>query len=574
VATGRLTASAAAFREVASVAPLRRVLGGWLLFNAAQWAIWVAVLVYAYEATGPESVGFVAVAQLVPAAVAAPRTARLADRMRPGRALSLAYAVIALLMLATGAAMLLALPPLVVYVLAASVVVAYTSVRPIQSSILPLLVGRAEQLTAANALSTIFEGAGVLIGPLLCGALIAIASPGTVYLAAGGATAASALLVLAIRTESPRPAVAVVTAQASAASAPVEVVAVPEPPAELPRPPSGWRTIRADPGRLLTIVLLAVRFGVAAAMDVLLVLAAIELLAMGPSGAGYLSAAIGLGWVVGGATTLVVVGRPRLAPLMVVGSVLWAIPVVAVGLLAQPGPALVLLVVAGIGLAVADVAVRTVLQRLVPIPHLASVFGIAEGASMAGAAIGALVAAVADATVGVVGAIALAGVVLPVVAAAILPTVARSEAAVPIPFREIALLRRLPLFAPVPAPALETAAATLTRSALPAGAVVIREGDVGDRFYVVDSGTVRVEQQGVVIGELGPGDGFGELALIRDIPRTASVVATSDVALLALDRPSFLLAVTSSARAAAEAARVAAGYLDRDRQVPGDIPSA
>ena len=299
-------------------------------------------------------------------------------------------------------------------------------------------------------------------------------------------------------------------------------------------------------------------------MDVLLVLAAIELLGMGESGAGYLSAAIGLGWVIGGASTLVIVGWPRLTPLTLVGSIVWAVPVVAVAAVAMPVPALIFLVGAGVGLAVVDVAIRTVLQRLVRTDRLAVVFGIAEGASMAGAAIGALVAGLLVAAFQVSGAMVVAGVLLPLVAVLVLRTVARSEAAVRIPFREIALLRRLPLFAPVPAPALEAAAAALVPLTVLDGATVIREGDVGDRFYVLDSGSVTVNQGGVVIARLGPGSSFGELALIRDIPRTASVLAATDVGLLALDREGFLLTLTASPRAATEAARIAARHLDHD----------
>jgi len=578
VGSGRWSASVAAFREVLSVGALRRIEAGWLLFNAAEWAIWVAILVYAYTATGPASVGLVAVAQLVPAALAAPQTARLADRRAPDRALTLAYGVIGLLMVATGLAMTRDLPPLAVYVLAAGVVAAYTSVRPILVSILPGLVGRAEQLTAANALSTILEGAGVLLGPLLCGILVGLASPAAVYLVAGIATLLAALLASGIRTPKAPPilaaegpaktaVMAVDESTATAATTGTATAAATLPPAAPPRPTpaeGGLATIAADPGRVLAVVLLATRFGVAAAMDVVLVLAAIELLGMGPAGAGYLSAAIGLGWVLGGATTLVIVGRPRLTPLTLVGSIIWAIPVVAVAAAAEPGPALLLLVAAGVGLAVVDVAVRTVLQRLVPTDRLAVAFGIAESASMAGAAIGALAAGVLVATLGVTGAMVVAGVLLPVVAGMILRTVGRSEAAVPIPFREIALLRRLPLFAPVPAPALEAAAAALVPLAIPAGGVVIREGDVGDRFYVLDTGSVTVEQHGSVIARLGPGSAFGELALIRDIARTASVVATTDVGLLALDREAFLLTLTASPRAASEAARIARLHLDRD----------
>lgn len=559
--SGRWSASAAAFHDVLSLGTLRRVLSAWLLFNAAEWAIWVAILVYAYGASGPASVGLVAVAQLVPAALAAPLTARLSERMVPERALTLAYLVIGLAMAATGAAMAGGLSPLLIYALAAIVVAAYTSVRPIQTSILPALVGRAEQLTAANALSTILEGTGVLVGPLLCGVIVGFASPSAVYVVAGLATLGAALLIGGAR----------VRRDAWVRTATVPTPTPTPPPSPTPASPvaQGLRAVTAERSRMLAIVLLATRFGAAAAMDVLLVLAAIELLDMGGPGAGYLAAAIGLGWVLGGATTLVIVGRPRLTPLTVVGALIWAIPIVGVALVVQPLPALVLLVGAGVGLAVVDVAVRTVLQRLVTTTQLASVFGIAEGASMAGAAVGALMAGVLVAVVGLTAAIMVAGVLLPMVAVAVLRTVSRGEAGVPIPFREIALLRQIPLFAPVPAPALEAAAAALVPVTMSAGTVVIRQGEVGDRFWLVDTGEVDVDQDGSVIARLGPGASFGELALIRDIPRTASVVAVTDVALFALDREAFLLTVTASPRAAYEASAVAARHLEHDRAAQG-----
>ena len=259
--SGRWSASAAAFRDVLALGTLRRVLSAWLLFNAAEWAIWVAILVFAYEASGPASVGLVAVAQLVPAALAAPLTGRLSLRMASERALTLAYLVIGLAMAATGAAMAGGLPPMIVYGLAAVVVAAYTSVRPIQTSILPALVGRAEQLTAANALSTIVEGTGVLVGPLLCGVVIGFASPSAVYVVAGLATLGAALLIgsgLGVGW--------------GAGLLPSSRVPAPTPPpTQASRVAQGLAAVTAEPSRLLAIGLLATRFGAAAAMDVLLV---------------------------------------------------------------------------------------------------------------------------------------------------------------------------------------------------------------------------------------------------------------------------------------------------------------
>lgn len=544
--TRRRTASLAAFRDVLAIPDVRRVEAAWLAFNAAEWAIWVAILVFAYGATGPASVGIVAVAQLVPAALAAPLTARIGDRMPRGRALTLAYAATGTAMLATWWAMWVGLSPPIVYGLAAVVVVAYTSIRPIQSAILPAVVGRAEQLTAANALSTILEGTGVLIGPLLCGVIVAVASPAMVYLGAGLATLIAALLVGPLRSLANRP-VRPATSDR-------------EPQREARSTRTGIQVVAAEPGRALAIILLAVRFGVAAGMDVLLVLASIELLGMGQAGAGFLSAAIGVGWVVGGTLTLAVVGRPRLTPLLLGGACIWAVPVLGVARVTEGAPALILLVGAGIGLAIVDVAVRTVLQRLVTVEDLPGVFGLAEGASMGGAAAGALAAGALVVVLGLGGAIVVTAVLLPLVAVSILPTIGRDEAAHPIPFREIALLRRLPLFALVPPPALESAASGLSRVVLPTGRSIITEGEVGDRFYAIEDGEVQVSQGDDVIGRLGPGASFGELALIRDIPRTASVVAVTNVVLHALDRDAFLVAITASPRAADEAARIAAAY--------------
>ena len=306
-------------------------------------------------------------------------------------------------------------------------------------------------------------------------------------------------------------------------------------------------------------------------MDVLLVLAAIEVLDMGAAGAGYLSAAIGLGWIVGGATTLVIVGRPRLTPLTLVGAFAWACR----RRHRRGGTT----GVAGVLTGTSRVGCRrrrraTVLQRLVPTNRLAVVFGIAEGASMAGAAVGALAAGVLVAASASSARSRLPVVLLPVVAVATLRTIARSEAAVPIPFREIALLRRLPLFAPVPAPALEAAAAALVPAAVAAGTAIIREGDIGDRCYISRAAQARLISPVSSSLTLGPGQAFGERALIRDIPRTASVVAVTDVRVLALERGAFMLAVTASPRAVSEAARIAARQLDADaRSRPDKRPA-
>jgi CRP-like cAMP-binding protein len=93
------------------------------------------------------------------------------------------------------------------------------------------------------------------------------------------------------------------------------------------------------------------------------------------------------------------------------------------------------------------------------------------------------------------------------------------------------------------------------------GTVIVREGDAGDRFYIVAEGEIEVSQDGRVLSELGSGGYFGEIALLRDMPRTATVIARTPVVLYALDRDDFLAAVTGHPQSAEAAESVVASRL-------------
>ncbi len=561
-----MPASIDALRRVLLLPRVVAVTGAYLAFIATEFGTWVAILVYAYVMTGPLSVGPVAVAQLVPAALVAPFAVTIGERFARGRALSAAYALLGITMGATGLAMVAGASPAVVYLLAILAQASLTTVRPMQAAIVPGIVGTAEQLTAANALSMILEGVGSLVGPLVAGLILAAASPGATFLAFAGSCLLAGMTVAGVASragredpaELPRPIQSGRPAPAS--EPPIEAIAL-EPRRSMLQ---GLRTVRQSGAGMLVISLIGARQIVAGALDVLLVIAAIELLGMGESGAGYLSAAVGLGAIVGGATTLALGGRERITTFLLVGAICWGIFVALVAADPAPREALILLFGAGVGLAVLEVTARTLLQRLMPVDALAGGFAVLEASIFGGLALGALVAGPLVATLGLGTSMVVLGLVMPIAAAVALPSVARAERRIRIPLADIALLRRLRLFAPVPAIALESAARRLVPITAGRGETVIREGDIGDRFYVVVDGQVAVLRGGRQLRTLGPGEDFGEIALLRRVPRTASVVALAPTELRALEREAFLLAITGTPQALEEADRVADAHLARD----------
>jgi MFS family permease len=513
---------------------LRRVELAFAGFNAAEWGVWIAMLVYAYEQGGATTAGLVAFAQLVPAAIAAPFAAVLADRYRPARVLALGYVAQALALSATAAALLAHAPPLAAYALAAVAATCVTITRPTQSALVPALARTPDELTATNVVSGWIEALSVLVAPAATGVLLAVASPGWVFAVFAGVVLVGALL--AARVQGP-PA-------AGEAVAPLEDAL------------AGFRVLGRDPSTRSLVGLLAGQFVAIGALDVLYVVLAISVLDLGGSGAGYLNAAFGAGGVAGLAVTVALVGRRRLTPALVLGILVWGAAFVLLGAWPTTVGALLLLAAAGAGRSLLDVAGRTILQRTAPIDVLSRVFGVLEGLSMAGLALGSLLTPALVSLFGARWAVVSIGALLPLAVLLTIRQLVAIDRKTPAPVVEIALLRSLPLFSPLAAPALEGLAHGLTGLEAPAGTDVVREGDPGDRFYVVADGELAVTHGGRPLRTVGRGEGFGEIALLEDVPRTATVTARTDARLYALDKPTFLASVTSHPRAVSEADRL------------------
>jgi MFS family permease len=492
------------------------------------------MLVYAYEHGGATTAGLVALVQLVPAAVFAPAAASFGNRYPPTRVLLAGYVAQAVAMGATGAVLLAGGPSFAAYALAAVAATAVTITRPAQAVLLPALARTPEELTAANVVSGWIESVSVLAAPALAGVLLGVGNAGIVFAVMAGVALAAAAVVAPVAGPAPH----------GAGDAAGELAA-------------GVRAVVREPGPRALVWLLGIEALAIGALDVLYVVLAVGILHHGGGTAGYLNAAFGAGGVVGVAATVALVGRRRLARALLAGLALWAGALALLGAFPSLGSAFVLLAAAGVGRTLLDVAGRTLLQRIERPERLARVFGLLEGVTMAGLAVGSLLASAFVGATGNRGAFVCFAVLLPVSSLLVLRSLLRADS-LALPVVELTRLRALPIFAPLPPPALEALARALAPVELPAGTPVVREGEAGDRFYVIADGDVEVTRDGSHVARLGRGDCFGEIALLRDIPRTATVIATTDVLLDALDKTSFVAAVTGhdpSARAADDLVR-------------------
>ncbi len=550
---------------------LRRVQVAFLLFNSMEFGTWVAILLYAYVVIGPATVGLVALAQLLPAALFAPIGASFADRFPRDRVLLAGYLAQASALAVTGAGMITGSHPAIVIVAAAAAACAFTFTRPAQGSLLPRLSRTPEELTAANGLSGTVEGAGVLLGPLVAAGILAVSVPGAVLLAGASACALAALLVLRL----PQPATPIAAraldvtlaapARASSGGPGSSVAAAVT--ADLPSlvgdahagVMAGLRVLASHADTRLVVALLALRMLTSGAMDVLFVFLALEVFHSGESGAGILNAGLGLGTVLGGAATFALVGRQRLAPAIAVSALVWGGAILLVGTIAPAWAAPAVIAMGGVGYVICDVAGRTILQRVTPDRMLARVLGGLEGIGLFGLAIGAVVVPSAVGALGIQATLVAVGLVLPAGVAIAWTSLRSMDRRIRVPIREIALLQTTPVFAPLPPPQLEAVARRTRWITLEAGGVLIREGDVGDRYYVVESGILRVTSGDRFLRNTdGPGEGLGEIALLNQVPRTATVTALEPCVLLALERADFLEAVTGHAQVHEIAERVAA----------------
>jgi MFS family permease len=542
---GRFGNAASAFTSNARSPNLRRAqlsfLGAW----TAEWAFTVGLGIVAYRDGGATAVGLVGLLRMLPSAILAPLLSPLADRGRRERVLILVSTVRGV---ATGGAAVVvgvAGPSEIVYALAVVSTVAATLFRPAHSALLPSLCRTGYELASANVVRGLLDSTATLAGPLLAAVLLQFTSVTVVFAVAAGASLWAAALLVRLHYDAP------------------------------PRPPAptesrlmresieGIRAVVRNGDLALIIGLAAAQTITRGALTVFTVVVAIDLLGTGESGVGTLTAAIGAGAVIGSLAASLLVGTRRLGAWFTVGVALWGLPVTLIGVFPQEASALGLLACVGVGNALIDLGGFTLLARIAPDDVLARVFGVLESLVALSIGLGAIVASLLIELYGVRPALVVVGVLCPIAAVASWRRLRRLDRSIGVRDRDIRLLQSVDMLNPLPLPAIEQLARGLEPVAVPAGHVVVKQGDIGDRYYVIESGEADVIGDGHVVATLGQGEGFGEIALVRRIRRTATVRAASELRLQALRSEHFLPVVLGYTPSAREAATVVETMLDR-----------
>jgi len=536
-----LESLAAVFRNPS----LARLSVGWAGMTFTTWAFAIALGVYAFREGGATAVGIAALVRLLPGALASPFAGLLGDRWSRRHVLMLSALLSGLAVAVAAAAAAADSPAWVVYGLAGVFTVASTPYVPAEGALLPLVARTPQELSAANVTRNQMDSLGFLAASLVAGALLAVASP-----AAAFATAALAGLVTAV----------VLSTLAGDERPSYQDEAAPS--GVLRQTAVGFRVLMADPKLRLVGIALSLLVFVEGAADVMIVVVTLDLLGISEGNVGWINAAWGIGALNAGAGLAVLLDRGHLATGLSVGCLITGVGFALPGAWPAVPAAYLCFLLMGFGYSFVEVASRTLLQRLGSDETLARVIGFLETSRLAATALGAIVASALVALIGVRGALLAFGALLPALALLRWRSLRNFEIGAPVSERNYNLLRGTSIFVPLPVDALESACRSLIAIDLQPGQEVITEGERGDRFYLIDRGEVAVIVNEVFKRNQGEGECFGEIALLRDVPRTATVRATRETRLLALDRDHFIETVTGHRRSHQSAEAVAGRWLE------------
>ena len=525
-----MRAAWAALRRAMANRSIRSMQLGWLTAIAAETAFVVSLLVFAYGVGGVLLVGVAGMLRTLPAALSAPFLGMLADRLPRERVLLGVHVGRGAAIGLAAVAVAVELPAAVVFGCAVVEGMLATLHRPTTMSLLPALARSPDELVGGNVTVSVGEGLGVLTGPALGGALLLVGAPWLGFGVPAMGFGIAAVSTLAIgRSHSVAPAADI------------------EPGAKLREALGGIRALRADRHARLLVGVVGTQTFVRGLLGVLLVAASVQLLGLGESGVGYLHSAIGAGGFIGAMVALSVILRISLSGPLGWSLAAWGLPILIVGLVPHAAVALLMMAVIGAANAVLDVSAFTLLQRNIPNRVRGRVFSVLEAVVALTIGIGSLIAPLLVELLGLRGALIATGALLPVLAIVSRSGVRAAEEAAIVPAAQMELIRGVPMFAPLPLTVIEQLAQGMVPVRFGDGQTVIVQGEAGDCWYVIVQGSVDVVHDGAKVAQLGSGDNFGEIALLRNVPRTASVVAREPLTAYRLDRSTFLAAVTGDA---------------------------
>jgi MFS family permease len=505
---------------------------------AAEWAFTVSLGVVAFRHGGATAVGIVALIRMLPSALIAPFATAVADRVRRDRVLIWIGVLRAAALGAAAVVMAVDLSTVFVYLLAVLATIPFTAFRPAHSALLPALCETPRELTAANASRGLLDSASTLIGPLLAALLLDLSGPEAVFVLAAALSLWSSFLVSLIDYE-PAPRVA--------PPAPIRMAA---------DTAEGLRAIAAQREVTMLFGLGAVQAVTRGALNVFTVVVAIELLDTGEAGVGVLTAAVGVGAIVGSLGVSVLVGSRRLAAYTGLGIALWGAPLALIGVFPTEVLALAMLAIVGAGNAMVDLGYFTLFPRLMPDEVLARVFGALESLVALAVGLGSILTPLLIHLFGIRGALVAIGVMTPVIVVLTWSRLVKVDEGLGAQADVIERLRAVTMLRPLPVSTIEHLARNVREESAEPGQVVIKQGQVGDSFYVIIDGEVEVKENGSLLRVLSTGECFGEIALLRDVPRTTTVQARTPLTLYALDRRHFVPTVSGYSESAAEAETV------------------
>ena len=529
-------ASLRAFAEVFANPRVRNVQLADVGSTLGTWAYGVALPIYAYHAGGARAVGLLFFARFVLAALAAPWLGLLADRWSRRQLMLTADIIRAAIFAGVTAVAIAGGSAYIVYVLAVTSTIISGSYPPAQAALMPSLVDTPEELTAANVVGNTISSIGMFAGPAVAGVLLAFSGPASVFALNGALFVWSAIFIALVPRDDPPP--------------------PPERPRFLPELMAGVTTVLSRPALRVVVGLTSAQTFVDGALEVLVVVLALRLLQGGNATLGWLNTALGVGSILGALVVAAFVTRRRLAGGLALGILLSSVPLGLTAAVSTLPPALVLVGALGIGSILVQVNSVTLIQRSADNEVLGRVFACLQSLMMGALAIGALVTPAFITWLGPRGALIAAGTLTPVLLVPLWPSLRRVDDEAVIAEEPLELLRKIEIFAELPEVAIERLAAAATAVSVASNGVVVSRGEVGNHFYVVAAGRAAVELDDGTTRELGPGDSFGEIALLRDVPRTATVRALEALRLFALERDEFLTAVTGHAPTLATAENI------------------